>query len=189
MEAKETPVTGLLFIPDVPGLELDRDVTALWRSILSKFIAPSCDSVGFSGIDSAAQLARLQCFADWQPPRLGEASCHFERDTPAAGRKAHDKTITLFRLDDEANDRLQLPMFHFWSVSNPPYPVDELTFFNGSEILLSAEPYEEGLLFCNLTLELQEKLRSADARILKHLNQSRNWSVTASVKLDSPERP
>jgi hypothetical protein len=183
-DTSPSPISGLLFIPDIPELELNRDVTALWRTILSEFMSECCDGVGFRGIDSVEQLQRIACFNDWQPSRIGRAFYRVEWNVPDGGRKAAEESFTLFRLDSEALGRLQLPMFHFWSLTNEPYPTDKLFFFSGNEIIIDAEPHEEALLFFNLTPARCKQLSGAEPRILKHLNRSRDWSAVSSVDLD-----
>ncbi len=51
----------------------------LWVAILDRFVAMNCSSIGFSGIEIAADVSKIQCFSDWQPSYLGRGNVSISR--------------------------------------------------------------------------------------------------------------
>jgi hypothetical protein len=178
----EPAITGLVYIPHLEGLETDTSVTAFWRHIIADFADGVCDGIGFQDVHDAEQLSRVECFSDWQPKVTGRATCVVERDTPSSGRKSYEASFALFELNDEALERVQRPMFHFWAITNSNYPVDRLYFFARDRVIINAQPYEEVILLCNLTKDLVARIEAVEPRATKGLITSRNWVVTSTVE-------
>lgn len=168
-------ITGVLELAAVTELESNDQITELWRRILTDFIGHTCDGIGFSGIMSNDQIARIASFEDWQPAWSGVATYNVEWDTPASGRRVFREQFGLFRISEEVVRRISEPMFHYWSATDDTCPADRLYFFRGADVVMQAEPYEEAMIFCNLTRNDCSVLDEIDQRVLRYLNRSRKW--------------
>lgn len=177
-----TKTTGVLFLPDVPGLETNDKVTELWRTVLLGFVAVTCDGFGLSRVDASEALRRFVCLSDLQLSKRGRATCRTEWDTPAAGRRVVEDRFAVFELGAKAVERIANPMFHEWSMTSESFPADQLFFLALNEVILQVEPLEESMMFCNLTRNQCDQLHAVEPRALRYLNQSRNWIVDTQVE-------
>jgi hypothetical protein len=145
------PSGALLSLDEVSAFDRPGAIDEFWRKLLEIFVVSHCDSFSLSGIHGSEDLTRIECFADWQPKLKDRLVTRVERDVPSTGRARSDATHTRFALDVDAIDRLMCPRFHDWFVSSEPYPVDKLCFFQGSQLVVDAEPNELAILFYELT--------------------------------------
>ncbi|MDF3071444.1 MAG: hypothetical protein K0R38_7045 [Polyangiaceae bacterium] len=178
--------SAYLPLDHVPDFESSDATTAYWRKLLEIFIAPRCDSFSLSDVDTVERMAQVACFKDWQPSIKDRALVRFEWDIPAVGRKRYEEELTRFRLDGESLGRLMQPQFHYWFISSDIYPADKLYFFEGTDLLIEAEPHELALSFYNLTPAHRDALWSILPAAVRAFDESRNW-VAATLRVSDPK--
>jgi len=165
-------------LDEVDNLSRLEDLADFWKKLLELFVASHCDSFSLSGIQTAEEMSKVACFADWQPSFTKRTVVRFEWDTPAAGRKWFDLELWRFQIDAETIRRLTQSEFQYWTVSSEDYPADHLYFFSGDQLLIDVEPNEFAIMFYQLTPARYEFLRSMAPEVARALNSSRNWSAT-----------
>lgn len=180
-EPSRTRPGALLMLGELQTRNTRAKVTEFWHELLEAFLAPRCSGFGFSDIQSPPELEKFLCFADWQPKLLAKASIEFEWTVAASTRKSSRQSLAVFELCPQAVQRLLRTKFYSWTVTSDTYPADRLYFFDNSELLLEAEPYEGTLMFYGAPAEIDAALKEIELEAVEHLDRSRDWIVRSSL--------
>jgi hypothetical protein len=153
----------------------------LWVAILDRFVLMNCSSIGFSGIEGTADVSKIRCFSDWQPPYVGCGNVFVSWQSIHSKQATRESQFGLFEYSKELHGLMRKVENTAWKVSDEHYPADELYFFHGNRILLLAAPYEGPVLFCQLNDKQTENLMRVDDRIAPNLHPPGNWKIFSEI--------
>ncbi len=163
-------MTVHMLMVNARGTSWDYIPNELWRSILFRFAVPSCNGISFETIQNPGDVGRLEAFSEHKPHYLRNDqfkpySCPMDCHDP----ESHMLNVAVFEFSEWIARLISQTDFNAWHASNAGSDVDELVFWNDSDIKLHAIPYEGQAYFHNLTGTEKRLLIDSDARVESNL--------------------
>lgn len=87
----------------------------------------------------------------------------------------------MFEYSKELHDRIRGVHNTDWKIYDENYPVDNLYFFQGDHILMTAVPYEGTILFCGLNERQKDRLMQIDDKIAPNLHPRNDLIISSEV--------